>query len=131
MALRYLQDAPHSQKYPFPMGAFYPEEGNFLGFVGNVDSRQLVHDAVERFREVGTLPSEGAAMPDRTPGVDWSDHASFWRHGWPGLMVTDTAPFRYPYYHTANDVPERVDTEALARAVVGLQHVVRGLAGAE
>jgi hypothetical protein len=70
-------------------------------------------------------------MPERTPGVDWSDHASFWRHGWPGLMVTDTAPFRYPYYHTRQDTPDRVDTAALARAVVGVEHVVRSLAGAD
>jgi hypothetical protein len=127
----FFTEAPHSQRYPFPIGAFYPDQGNFLGFVGNIDSRSLIHGAVERFREAATLPSEGAALPDHTLGVDWSDHASFWRHGWPGMMVTDTAPFRYPHYHTREDLPEHVDTGALARAVVGLEHVVRGLAGAE
>jgi len=126
----FFTEAPRSQHYPFPMGAFYPDQGNFLGFVGNIDSRALVHGAVGSFREVATLPSEGAAMPDRTLGIDWSDHASFWRHGWPGIMVSDTAPFRYPHYHTRNDLPEHVDTGALARAVVGLEHVIRTLAGA-
>src|SRR5262249_29701994 len=62
----FFTEAPDSQKYPFPMGAFYPGQGNFLAFVGNVDSRALVHDVVGRFREVATLPSEGAAMPDHT-----------------------------------------------------------------
>ena len=45
-------------------------------------------------------------------------------------MVTDTALFRYPHYHTRDDVPENVDTGALARVVVGVEHAVRALAGA-
>lgn len=126
----FYSDAPGSQKYPFPMGAFYPEEGRFLGFIGNVDSGGLVRDVVGRFREAATLPSEGAALPEHTIGVDWSDHASFWPYGWPALMVTDTAPFRYPHYHTRQDRPEQVDAGALARATTGLAHVVRGLSGA-
>jgi hypothetical protein len=120
---------PNSQKYPFPMGAFYPDRGYFLGFIGNVDSGPFVREAVGAFREVATLPSEGAAMPDHTTGVDWSDHASFWKYGWPALMVTDTAPFRYPHYHTRRDLPEQVDADALARATTGIEHVVRTLAG--
>lgn len=126
-----FSEAPNSQRYPFPMGAFYPDKGNFLAFVGNIDSGSLVRGAIGSFREVATLPSEGAAMPDRTLGVDWSDHASFWRHGWPALMVTDTAPFRYAHYHTRWDAVDQVDTESLARAVVGLEHVTRALAGVD
>lgn len=126
----FYSDEPESQKYPFPMGAFYPDRGHFLGFVGSVDSGDLVRASVGAFREVATLPSEGAALPEHTPGVDWSDHRSFWKYGWPALMVTDTAPFRYPHYHTRRDVPEQVDHDALARAAVGIEHVVRTLAGA-
>lgn len=125
----FYSDAPESQKYPFPMSAFYPDRGQFLGFIGNVESGDFVRDAVGTFREVATLPSEGAALPEHTTGVDWSDHASFWRFGWPAVMVTDTAPFRYPHYHTRHDRPDQVDAGALARAVVGLEHVVRSLAG--
>jgi hypothetical protein len=121
--------APESQKYPFPMGAFYPDQGHFLGFIANIDSGDLARASVGTFREVATLPSEGAALPERTIGVDWSDHASFWRHGWQAVMVTDTAPFRYPHYHTTKDLPEQVDDAALARAVTGLVHVVRRLSG--
>lgn len=123
----YYSDAPDSQKYPFPMGAFYPDQGHFLGFIANVDSGPLARRAVGAFRAAASLPSEGAALPERTIGVDWSDHASFWKYGWPALMVTDTAPFRYPHYHTRKDVPMEVDTQALARAVTGLLEVVRVL----
>jgi Peptidase family M28 len=125
--LGFFSDAPHSQRYPFPMGAFYPDRGQFLGFIGNIDSRQMVREVIGSFREVASIPSEGAALPDHTMGVGWSDHASFWRFGWPALMVTDTALFRYAHYHTARDRPEQVDVGALARAAVGLEHAVRAL----
>ena len=48
------------------------------------------------------FPSEGATAPSSIPGVGWSDQWSFWQAGYPGVMVIDTAPFRYPYYHTAH-----------------------------
>jgi hypothetical protein len=127
----YFTEEPYSQRYPFPMGLVYPEQGDFIGFIGNIDSRALVRDAVGSFREVGSIPSEGVALPDHTVGVDFSDHASFWLHGWPGLMVTDTALFRYPHYHTPKDIPANVDAGALARVVVGVEHAVRALAGAK
>ena len=126
----YFTEAPYSQRYPFPMGAFYPDQGDFLGFIGNVDSRALIRDSIRAFREVGSVPTEGVALPDHTVGVDFSDHASFWLHGWPGLMVTDTAMMRYPHYHRPTDVPANIDIGALSRVVVGIEHAVRALSGA-
>ena len=32
------------------------------------------------------------------------------------MMVTDTAPFRYPWYHTAEDTPDKIDYEKLAQS---------------
>jgi hypothetical protein len=43
-------------------------------------------------------------------------------------MVTDTAPFRYPYYHKANDTPDKLDYDRMARVVLGLKRVVFKLA---
>ena len=63
------------------------------------------------------------------PGVDWSDHASFWEAGYPALMLTDTAPFRYPHYHLATDTPDKVDYYRLARVVTGLHGMLQELAG--
>ena len=63
------------------------------------------------------------------PGVGWSDHWAFWQVGYPALMVTDTAPFRYPYYHTPQDTPDKVDYEPFARMTAGLVLVVAELVG--
>jgi hypothetical protein len=43
-------------------------------------------------------------------------------------MITDTAIFRYPYYHTDGDTSERVDFEKMARVVEGASFVVAVLA---
>jgi Zn-dependent M28 family amino/carboxypeptidase len=126
----YYSDAPGSQLYPAPFSALYPNAGNFIGFVGNWRSRELVRRCVESFRAHAAFPSEGAAFPDVVRDAARSDHWAYWRHGWPGLMVTDTAPFRYPYYHTLADTPDKIDYERMARVVRGVESVVRDLAGA-
>ncbi len=123
----YFDDAPGSQAYPFPLSAAYPDRGDFIAFVGDRRSAPLVREAVRSFRAHARFPSEGAALPSDLPGVGWSDHRSYWEHGWPALMVTDTAPFRYPHYHLPTDTPERVDYERLARVVDGLAAVVKDL----
>lgn len=127
----WYSDRPGSQRYPFPLSFFYPSTGNFLAFVSNLASRPLLHEAIASFRRHGAFPSEGVAAPAFIPGVDWSDHWPFWQEGYRALMVTDTALYRYPYYHTAHDTPDKVDYERLARVVTGLHGMLRELAGSE
>ncbi|MCX6985385.1 MAG: aminopeptidase, partial [Lentisphaerae bacterium] len=43
---------------------------------------------------------------------------------YPALMVTDTAPFRYPYYHSPSDTPDKLDFDKMARVVKGLEAVI-------
>ena len=122
-------DAPGSQRYPFPFNLAYPDTGNFVGFVGNLASRTLVRRAIRTFRETTPFPSEGVAAPSWIEGIHWSDQWAFWEEGYPAIMVTDTALFRYAPYHTTADTPEQLDYPALARVVSGLQQVVAKLAG--
>ncbi len=124
----YYSDEPNSQNYPAPFNAFYPTTGNFVGFVGNMKSGALVETCVGSFRQHAKFPSEGGAVPAFIQGVGWSDHWSFWQTGYPALMVTDTAPFRYPHYHLPSDTPDKVDFDRFARVVDGLERVVRDLA---
>ncbi len=127
----YYTDARGTQHYPVPLGLFYPSAGNFIGFVGNLGSGKLVRQVVGLFRQHAKFPSEGAAVPGWIPGVGWSDHWAFWEEGYPAMMVTDTAPFRYPDYHAPSDTPEKLDYDRLARVVAGLTRVTASLAGAD
>ncbi|PYQ14053.1 MAG: aminopeptidase [Acidobacteria bacterium] len=124
----YYTDAPRSQAYPAPLGVVYPSTGNFIGFVGNVASRALVRRCIGSFRRSTAFPSEGLAAPDWIAGVGWSDHSSFWEQGYPAVMVTDTALFRYPPYHTSEDKPEKIRYDHMARVVAGLARVLVDLA---
>lgn len=126
----YYSDEKWSQNYPVaPLGLVYPTAGNFVAFVGNIKSRKLVRDVVGLFRRYAEFPSEAAALPEMLVGVGWSDQWAFWQGGYPGVMVTDTAPFRYPYYHTQEDTPDKIDYDQLAYVVSALEKVVAGLAG--
>jgi hypothetical protein len=124
----YFSDAPHSQTYPSPgLGLFYPNAGNFIGFVSNVHSRALLRRVIALFRKHAKIPSEGASLPAFIPGVSWSDQWSFWQHGYPAIMVTDTAPFRYPYYHSSNDTPDKLDYDRFTLVVSGMEKVIQDL----
>jgi hypothetical protein len=123
----YYRDEKESQKYPFPFHFFYRDTGDFIGFVGNVSSRALVREAIELFRSNTAFPSEGLAAPGWFIGIGWSDNWSFWKEGYPAIMVTDTALFRYQYYHFQQDIPDRIDYERMARVVVGISQIIREL----
>jgi Zn-dependent M28 family amino/carboxypeptidase len=126
----YFSDAAHSQTYPSPgLGLFYPKVGNFIGFVSNVQSRALLRRVIALFRKHAKIPSEGAALPAFIPGVSWSDQWSFWRHGYPAIMVTDTAPFRYPHYHSSSDTPDKLDYDRFTLVVSGMEKVIENLSG--
>lgn len=124
----YYTDRPASQRYPFPFSLFYPHTGNFIGFVGDLSSWRLVRRAIGAFRASTAFPSEGVAAPRATKGVHWSDHWAFWQAGYPAIMVTDTAFYRYPHYHAATDTPDKLDYAGLARVTGGLAEVVTALA---
>lgn len=124
----FYSDVAGSQRYPALLRTFYPNRGNFIGFVGNPDSRELLRRSIRRFRETTRFPSEGIAAPAEWPGIGWSDQWSFWREHFPGIMITDTAVFRYPYYHTPVDILDKVDFDKAARVVGGVYRVVEMLA---
>ncbi len=120
----YYSDKPGSQQYPFPLNFFYPKTGDFIAFVGNNASRDFVHKIIGSFREKVQFPSEGGAFPSAIPGVGWSDHWAFWQVGYPAMMVTDTAIYRYPHYHRPTDTPDKLIYDRMARVVMGLEKVI-------
>ncbi len=122
---------PNSQSYPPMIGWFYPDRANFIAFVSNISSRKQLKRTVEAFRRNSTFPSEYLAIFSIVPGVSWSDHLSFWREGYKALMITDTSFYRYPYYHTAQDTPDKIDYDSMAQVVEGLAGAIIELANDE
>jgi hypothetical protein len=126
-SIGYFRDEPGTQKYPPIVSWLYSDRGDFIGFVGDVSSRSLVRDSIRTFRATTPLPSEGAAMPSFIQGIGWSDQWSFWQVGYRGVMITDTAVFRNPNYHTPNDKPDTLDYARLARVTSGVNEIIARL----
>jgi hypothetical protein len=126
----WYSDAPGSQKLPPGLEKHYPTTGNFIAFVGTLESSALVRQALAAFKAGSDFPAHGLAAPAHVMGVTLSDHSSYNRHGYPALMITDTAFLRYPYYHTAEDTPDKLDYASMARVVKGLARTIESLAGA-
>lgn len=125
----YYSDKPDSQRFPVAaLAMLYPKTGNFLTFIGNLDSRNLLTKCADSFIAAAKFPTQTLAAPPELSGVDFSDQLSFWRVGYPGIMVTDTAPYRYPHYHTNEDTADKINYDCLARVTDGLKKVVRDLA---
>src|SRR5215510_13622842 len=124
----FYTSASASQRYPAPFNLIFPDRGDFVAFVGTPFSRALVWETIRSFRSHTPFPSIGGVAPDIVPGIDWSDHWAFEQFNFPAMMVTDTAPFRYPHYHQLTDTPDKVDVESLARVVKGMERVIRDAA---
>lgn len=120
----YYRDEPKTQKYPFPLSFFYPDKGNFVAVVGNLSSKPLVKSFTRKFMEESDFPVECAAPFGFITGIDWSDHWSFWQCGYPAIMITDTALFRYPYYHSSQDTSDKIDYHGLAMVTHGVYKVL-------
>lgn len=123
-------DAPGSQSYPPLLRWFYPDRGNFLGFVSNVKSRAALAEVVAAFRLNSDFPAEQLAGPAIVPGVGWSDQISFWKQGYRAVMVTDTAFYRYRHYHQRTDTPEKIRYTEMTQVVQGLAGALKSLASA-
>lgn len=129
--LGYYTDEEDTQSYPLPGASLanLPKRGDFVAFVGLDNAGPLVKKCVDTFRSAAQFPCVGASVPGIIPLVCASDHWSFWRHGVPSLMITDTAPFRYRWYHTPEDTPDKLNFERFARVVEGVEAALAAVAG--
>lgn len=121
----YFSDEPGSQNYPVDgLDLLYPDRGNFIAIVGDAFERWAVARVKALMGAGNTLPVYSINAPASLPGIDFSDHLSFWNRGFPALMVTDTSFYRNPNYHTPDDLPETLDYHRMAKVVDGLYQVL-------
>lgn len=124
----YYREAPGSQRYPPLLRWFYPDRADFIAFVSNFRSRKAMRKLVHAYRQSTGFPVQSIATFAFVPGVAWSDHLSFWVRRYRALMVTDTTFYRYPYYHTPADTPDKLDYANFARMTNGFFQAIGLLA---
>ncbi len=121
-------DAPDTQTYPVgALSLLYPTTGNFIAVVGSLSDPGLVRTIKRAMRGASELPVESINAPRSIRGIDFSDHRSYWDLGYPAVMVTDTAFFRNPRYHTAHDTADTLDYRRMAEVARGVYAAVLAL----
>ncbi|WP_242340685.1 MULTISPECIES: M28 family peptidase [unclassified Anaeromyxobacter] len=124
-----FSDAPGSQSVPVGMKrSAYPTTGNFIAVVGRSGHAGMVAEIAAAMRYASSVPVETLVASRDTPGVDLADHRSFWDLDYPAVMVTDTAFFRNPRYHTPEDTPDTLDYRRMSEVVEGVHCVVQAVA---
>ena len=128
----YTDNEEGSQVTPLFVRIPVPKKGNFLGVIANRKSK----DIMEAFCSISDqyvpelsvvtykVPFNGRIIPE----TRFSDHASFWDQGYPALMLTDTAMFRNPHYHTSHDRYETLDFNFMLNVTKAVVSVILRLA---
>ena len=125
----YFSDTPDSQSFPVSLlRALYPSQGNFISVVGGVGDGLLVRRIKRAMRDASPLPVYSINAPRFVPGIDFSDHLSYWNAGYSAVMITDTAFYRNHNYHTPYDTAEKLDYKRMAMVVEGVDAAVLALA---
>jgi len=128
----YTSKLEHSQRLPEGMqlemfqtyGVSNASVGNFVAIIGDANSDALAQSFYNQSKlESIQLPYACLVAPLRYEEIVQlgfldllrSDHAPFWRKGIPALMLTDTANFRYPFYHTQADTIDKLDFDFMTK----------------
>ena len=127
--LGYCDQTPNSQQYPPGLKYFYPNQGNFIGLIGNWPA---IPDLIRLSRAVrrAGIPCQWLPAPQKgqlIPDTRRSDHAPFWDQGYRAMMVTDTANLRNPHYHQPSDGLDTLDLDFLTGICQGLVDGIRRL----
>jgi len=114
----YFSDAPESQPFPSPdLAKLYPHTANFIIVVG-------IETYADFNNKVHQLMAEGSAIDVQVISfalgeglAGLSDQRSYWKFGYPALMINDTSFIRNPNYHTKADTIDTLDFPKMTAVV--------------
>ena len=87
-------------------------KGNFIAMVCDEQSQEFMSEF--NFEKIDKkIEYVEAMIPTPTNQITASDHLNFWKFGYKAIMVTDTAHFRNPNYHSENDILETLDIKKM------------------
>lgn len=124
----YFSKKPNSQEFPTEeLKKAFSSVGDFIAIVGKSGQEHLINCVASAMRKSRELPViQYAGDPDIT-GVQFSDHLSYWREGFSGLMITDTAFFRNKNYHQSSDTPDTLNYGEMEKVVQAVVNAIRVL----
>ncbi len=121
-----FSDEKGSQTYPSNLlRAYYPARGNFILVAGRWDQGNWVKAVKAGMQGTSDLPVYSIRAPSALPGIDFSDHVNYWPYGIQAVMITDTAFYRNPAYHTPHDSAEQLDYGRMSKVVLAVFETLR------
>lgn len=127
--------SPNSQKIPAQLQSLPNVSalttGDFIAAIGLTDAAGFLKDleSAGSTHKLKVAPIELPLGSYANSHVSRSDHFPYWEKKWPGVMVTDTAEFRYKHYHQDTDTLDRIDIDFAAQVTATVVDAVRKLAG--
>jgi Zn-dependent M28 family amino/carboxypeptidase len=124
----YTDNEEGSQVTPLFVRIPVPQKGNFLGVIANRKSQNIMEAfcsiSDQYVPELSVVPYKVPFNGRIIPETRFSDHASFWDQGYPALMLTDTAMFRNPHYHTSHDRYDTLDFDFMLNVTKAVVSVI-------
>lgn len=128
----YATEEPNTQSLPTGFNILFPDafnavesqdfKGNFILNVGKADQNDwemAFSNAADTYvpnLRVITIAAP-ASWQTLTPDLGRSDHAPFWVGGHPAVMLSGTANFRNPNYHTPGDTIGTINFDFMSDVV--------------
>lgn len=121
----YFTEEENSQKYPTSlMKTVYPNRGNFIAVVSKLGQGSITRKVKREMIANSDIEVYSINAPTNLPGIDFSDHQSYWKEGYNAVMVTDTSFFRNPNYHKQTDTIDTLNFDKMAQVVEGIYGAV-------
>ena len=112
------------QEYPIGLKWIYPEHGNYIAAVGNLQSREITAGFCGAMKNLNQLQCERLIAPSFVQAMDFSDHNNYWAFDLPAIVITDTGIYRNKNYHTDKDTIDNVDVGKMGQVVNGLVQTI-------
>ncbi len=125
----YFSDKPGSQMFPSMMPEMVQNDvGNFIVVVGIEKYRELAGKLAALMRRYTDIRVESLNFPSPHGMVGLSDHSSYWKNGYPAVMLTDTSFLRNPNYHQETDTIDTLDFTRMASVITGMAGALKEIA---
>lgn len=118
----YYSDRINSQQFPSKvLSKIFPNTGNFVIVGSKVKHFFAVNRFVRKMKRGCRIKVYPVSFPLTEDYVSMSDHKSYWKFGYEAIMISDTAFFRNPNYHSNSDTADTLN-------YVKMQEVINGIA---
>jgi Zn-dependent M28 family amino/carboxypeptidase len=114
----YFSDVPNSQPYPSAeLAKLYPPTANFIIVIGTEKYAAFNNKVHQWMSKDSAIDVQVISFPPGNGLAGLSDQGSYWKFGYPALMINDTAFVRNPHYHMKSDTIDTLDFEKMTAVV--------------